>query len=242
VLGLEVANSFTALAGGAPAKFATRVRFFQQRGYEPEVALSSGVVLSAVSWVVKGALLLIAIPLAWSSIDVDSSPGGGPNTQLVWTLLAIVVGVGVLSGLVLAIPRSRRLVSSRVRPRLSRAWHDVRHVVTVPNKLLRLVGGSLGTELAVALALSASLRAFGDHVSLASLILVISVSAMFGGASPVPGGMGVVEAGLILGLTATGVAEVDATAAVFIQRLFSSYLPPIWGWVTLIWMRRREYV
>jgi uncharacterized membrane protein YbhN (UPF0104 family) len=242
VLGLEVANSFTALAGGAPAKFATRVRFFQQRGYEPSLAVSSGAVVSAVSWVVKGVLLLIAIPLAWSSIDVDVSPTGGGNTQLVWTLLALVLGVGVLSGLALAIPRFRRLAASRLLPRVSRIWHEVRDVVRTPNKLIRLAGGSLGTELAVALALSASLRAFGDHLSLATLILVISLAAMFGGVSPVPGGMGVVEAGLILGLTAAGISEVDATAAVFIQRLFSSYLPPIWGWVTLIWMRRREYV
>ena len=34
----------------------------------------------------------------------------------------------------------------------------------------------------------------------------------------------------------------EAVAAVFIQRLFTAYLPPIWGWVTLAWMRRREYV
>jgi uncharacterized membrane protein YbhN (UPF0104 family) len=54
--------------------------------------------------------------------------------------------------------------------------------------------------------------------------------------------MGVVEAGMILGLTAAGVSEPDATAAVFIQRLFTSYLPPIWGWFTLVWMRRREYL
>jgi uncharacterized protein (TIRG00374 family) len=160
----------------------------------------------------------------------------------VWTLLAFVVGAGLLSGLALAIPRLRRLAASKFVPRVSRIWHEVRDVVTVPSKLIRLAGGSLGTELAVALALSASLRAFGDHLSLATLILVISLAAMFGGVSPVPGGMGVVEAGLILGLTAAGISEVDATAAVFIQRLFSSYLPPIWGWVTLIWMRRREYV
>ena len=37
--------------------------------------------------------------------------------------------------------------------------------------------------------------------------------------------------------------ELDfAGPAVFIQRLFSSYLPPIWGWATLIWMRKREYL
>ena len=33
-----------------------------------------------------------------------------------------------------------------------------------------------------------------------------------------------------------------AVAAVFIQRLFTSYLPPIWGWFTLVWMRKREYL
>jgi hypothetical protein len=31
-------------------------------------------------------------------------------------------------------------------------------------------------------------------------------------------------------------------ATVFIQRLFTSYLPPIWGWATLVWMRKREYL
>jgi hypothetical protein len=29
---------------------------------------------------------------------------------------------------------------------------------------------------------------------------------------------------------------------VFIQRLFTAYLPPIWGWATLNWMRHREYL
>ena len=44
------------------------------------------------------------------------------------------------------------------------------------------------------------------------------------------------------GEDAAGVSEADATAAVFIQRLFSSYLPPIWGWATLVWMRKRDYL
>jgi hypothetical protein len=38
---VEVANSFSALAGGTPAVLATRVRFFQQQGYDATVALSS---------------------------------------------------------------------------------------------------------------------------------------------------------------------------------------------------------
>jgi hypothetical protein len=47
--------------------------------------------------------------------------------------------------------------------------------------------------------------------------------------------------GLIGGLTSAGVPQDQAVAAVFIQRLFTAYLLPIWGRVTLAWMRRREY-
>ena len=78
--------------------------------------------------------------------------------------------------------------------------------------------------------LSVSLLAFGDHLRLPVLLVVIILAGIIGGISPSPGGMGVVEAGLILGLTAAGVSEANATAAVFIQRLFTSYLPSIWGW------------
>jgi uncharacterized membrane protein YbhN (UPF0104 family) len=52
----------------------------------------------------------------------------------------------------------------------------------------------------------------------------------------------VVEAGMIIGLTAAGIPEQDAVAAVFVQRLFTAYLPPIWGWFVLVWMRKKEYL
>jgi len=54
---------------------------------------------------------------------------------------------------------------------------------------------SSASQLLVALALAASLRAFGDHLSLATLIIVITLASMIGGIASVPGGMGVVEAG-----------------------------------------------
>ena len=237
-----MANDFGALAGGTPAVFATRVRFFQQQGYDSATALSSGAVVSAASWAVKGALFLVSIPLAWSSLDFEAQPESGGHARLVWLILAVVVLVGVVVGLVLAVPRLRRLAADKVRPKAGDIWRNIRTVAQVPRKLIQLFGGSLASQLLVALALGASLRAFGDHLSLATLILVIALASMVGGISPVPGGMGVVEAGLILGLTAAGVHESDATAAVFIQRLFTSYLPPIWGWFMLVWMRRHEYV
>jgi hypothetical protein len=33
-----------------------------------------------------------------------------------------------------------------------------------------------------------------------------------------------------------------AAAAVFVQRLFNAYLPPIGGWAALNWLRRGNYV
>ncbi len=242
LLALEIANSFSGVAGGTAAIFATRVRFFQQQGYDAGVAISSSASVTATSWLVKGVLFVISLPLAWSAIDLELTPESGGNAKTAWIILAVVVAVALVIGLVLAVPRLRRLAADKVRPRLRDIWANTRAVAQSPSKMAQLLGGAVVGQLAVALALAASLRAFDDHLSLATLIVVITLAGMIGGVSPVPGGVGVVEAGLILGLTAAHISEVDATAAVFIQRLFSAYLPPIWGWFSLMWLRRREYV
>ena len=70
VVAVEVANSFSALAGGTAAVFATRVRFFQQQGYDASVALSSGAIMTTSSWIATGVLFLCRCP----------SPGG-PSTS-----------------------------------------------------------------------------------------------------------------------------------------------------------------
>jgi uncharacterized membrane protein YbhN (UPF0104 family) len=241
VLALEIGESFSGIAGGTAMIFATRVRFFQQQGYTSSVAVSSSAIVTASSWLIKGLLFVIALPLAWSTIHLGEANEGG-NSNTVWLILVVVIGVLVLVGLVLAVPKLRRLAGAKLRPRIQEVWGNARSVASSPRKVVLLIGGSIGGQLAVALALAASLRAFGDHLSLATLIVVMTLSSMIGGVSPVPGGVGVVEAGLILGLTAAGISESDATAAVFVQRLFTAYLPPIWGWFCLLWLRRREYI
>jgi undecaprenyl-diphosphatase len=160
----------------------------------------------------------------------------------VWIILAVVVLVALVTGLALAVPRLRRLAAQKLLPKVRDIWANLAQVIRTPQKLVLLLGGSFAQELLVAMTLSVSLLAFGAHVRLPVLIVVITLAAIVGAVAPSPGGMGVVEAGMILGLTAAGVSEADATAAVFIQRLFTSYLPPIWGWFTLVWMRRREYL
>ena len=242
VVAVEFANSFSALAGGTAAVFATRVRFFQRQGYDASVALSSGAIMAASSWIAIAVLFLVSLPFAWGSIHLEATPQSGGNSKLVWIILAAVVVVALVAGLALAVPRLRRLAAEKVLPKVRDIWGNLKQVASSPRTLVLLVAGSFAQELIVAMALSVSLRAFDDHLRLPTLIVVITLAGIIGGISPSPGGMGVVEAGMILGLTAAGVSEADATAAVFIQRLFTSYLPPIWGWMTLVWMRKREYL
>jgi uncharacterized membrane protein YbhN (UPF0104 family) len=239
---VEVAKAFSGLAGGAPAIFATRVRYYQKQGYDTPVALSSGAIMTTASWISTAVLFVVSLPFAWGSLDLEATPQGGGDSKLVWIILALVVLIGLVVGLAVAVPRLRRLAAEKMRPKLRDIWGNLKVVASSPGKLVQLLGGAFGRDLLVAMALSVSLRAFGDHLQLPILIVVITLAALIGGIAPSPGGMGVVEAGMILGLTAAGVAEADATAAVFIQRLFTSYLPPIWGWITLVWMRKREYL
>ncbi|HYA68034.1 MAG TPA: hypothetical protein VED63_04795, partial [Acidimicrobiales bacterium] len=96
-------------------------------------------------------------------------------------------------------------------------------------------------QLLLAMALGSALHAFGAHLSLAALIITITMAGVLASGAPAAG-MGVAEAGLILALTAGGIGKIVATAAVFVQRLFAAYLPPIAGWVTFVWMRKREYL
>jgi len=88
----------------------------------------------------------------------------------------------------------------------------------------------------------ALLHAFGEYLSIPVLLVVLTIGSILGGISPVPGGMGVLGAGMILGLKATVIPASIAVAAVVVQRLFTSYLSPIAGWFSLMWLRRQEYL
>jgi uncharacterized membrane protein YbhN (UPF0104 family) len=241
-VGLEVATTFTALAGGNAAVVATDVRFFQQQGYNTTAAVTSGAVISLASLAVKGALFLIAVPLAWSSFHFGNSLHQGSHAKILWVILAVVCAVGAVTAAVLAVPKWRHQASQKLRPKLNAAKDNFKQLATQPVKIVQLFGGQVAAQLVIALALGAALHAFGAQLSLAALLIAVTTAGVLASASPAGGGMGVAEAGLILALTAGGIAKNDATAAVFIQRLFSAYLPPIAGWFTLMWMRKREYL
>jgi uncharacterized membrane protein YbhN (UPF0104 family) len=50
------------------------------------------------------------------------------------------------------------------------------------------------------------------------------------------------EAGLTAGLVAIGIPEPTAFAAAITTRLCTFYLPPLWGYFAMRWLRRYQYL
>jgi uncharacterized protein (TIRG00374 family) len=187
-------------------------------------------------------LFLVCLPFAVGDFHKPTDADAGSHQNIVWIILIVVLAVAVLVAVVTLVPRVRRLVNQKARPHLVTIWKDVKGIAVEPRKIAYVLGGSLGSQILIAFCLGASLHSVGEHASFATLIVVLTLAAMIGGAVPVPGGAGVIEVGLIAGLTAAGIPQDQAVAAVIIERFCTAYLPPIWGWATLVYMRRSDYV
>jgi uncharacterized membrane protein YbhN (UPF0104 family) len=133
--------------------------------------------------------------------------------------------------------------SRRVRAGLAAAGRStvslVQHARRRPAMVAAGVVGAALLTLTHVLAFAFCLTAVGGHASLLSLTLIYLAAASAGSLIPTPGGVGAVEAALIAGLSATGVALPVATAASLLSRLISVWLLAIPGWIALAGMRRR---
>jgi uncharacterized membrane protein YbhN (UPF0104 family) len=243
-LGLELANAYTGLIGGSVGTTATIIRYFQRRGLAVSVAVSSGVLVSLAGTAVELVLFAICFLLTkgdfnWA-FQTSSHSGGGSSTH--WWILSIIVLVIVAIGAVTIVPSFRHKVIDKVKPQLQDAKDNLRDLGSQPGKLARLFAGSAISQVLFAITLGCALHAYGASLSLAMLIVINTVAGILGGLAPVPGGIGVIEAGLIAGFVAAGVPSTVAVAATITARLFTCYLPPLWGYPTIIWMRRHEYL
>jgi glycosyltransferase 2 family protein len=109
-------------------------------------------------------------------------------------------------------------------------------------KLAQLILGSIATELLFAIALGMFARSMGYPISIAELLVINMSVSLFASFIPVPGGIGIVEGALVVGLTAVGLPEAAAFATALLYRIATFYLPPIWGWFALRWLRHNHYL
>jgi uncharacterized membrane protein YbhN (UPF0104 family) len=234
---VQFANAFTGLVGGTAGNATLVIRFFQKQGLPPTVAVSSGLLNSVAGFVVQIVLVAFGLLITGSSFVPSNDDSGLPGW--VWVavgLLVLVVAVALL------VPRVRRWLHDLAADKVHTAWENIRGVIATPRKAVQLFGGNLVSQLLFAMALSTALHAYGESLPLLQLVVINSFASFVGGAAPVPGGMGVVEAGLIAGFTAAGIPQAEAVAATFTARMFTTYLPPIWGWFAFQWLRHHDYV
>jgi uncharacterized membrane protein YbhN (UPF0104 family)/tRNA A-37 threonylcarbamoyl transferase component Bud32 len=255
VLMLEYAIQFIALAvPSSAARLALDVRFFGRNGIEGGAALSIGVIASVCGFVTQVLLVLVISLSGLASLDLggrdattssagDSSSSGGHRLLI---LAAALVVLGLL--VTLAVPKYRRAVRQAV-PRARQMLRDqassaatALRVLRSPPKVAMIFAGNLGAQLLQAVILGLCLRAFGHHATMAELILVNTLSSLFAGFMPVPGGMGVAEAAYTAGLVAIGVPNAPAMSTAITFRMVTYFLPPLWGAVAMRWLRQHAYL
>ena len=220
------------------ARMAVNVRFFQRQGLTAPTAVASGVIDSFAGTIVQALLLGALLIFSESSLPLELPAPTGGFLALLWVL------VGALVACVLIVVLVRRLRDA-ILERVRRWWPDVRAslvALRASHKLALLLLGSLATELLFAIALGLFARAFGAHVDLTELLVInISVS-LLASFIPVPGGIGVAEFGLTIGLTSAGMVPEAAIAAVLLYRISTYYLPPAWGFPAMLWLQRNRYL
>lgn len=253
VLMLEYAIQFIALILPATAaRVALQVRFYQRFGLQAAPAMSIGVIDSFMGFVVQVTLLVVigatglaaVTPPATGTSSTASSSGSSDSSVLAIAVLLVAIGLAIT----LLVPAVRRPALRRLagyREALGSQLRAAAGTLTVlrsPARVGLMLGGNFMAQVLQAIILGLCLAAFGQSADLAQLIVVNTFVSLFAGMMPVPGGMGVAEAGLTAGLQALGVPSSVAVSTAILFRLVTFYLPPLWGAAAMRWLRRGEYV
>jgi glycosyltransferase 2 family protein len=215
-------------------KFALTVRYLQRQGVASSLAVTQGAIDGFAGFLIQGAVLVVVLPM----VNVDVDWGSFDASALVWIGVALIAAVVVGLLIAVLVPSLR----ARLAPPVHAALANVRGLVSSPPRLVKLVLANLGSQIVYALVLGTALRSLSADASLADLLFVNTAVSLFAGLVPVPGGIGVAEAGLTAGLVAVGIPEQTALAAALIHRLLTYYLPPVWGFWALRWLGRHGFV
>ena len=208
---------------------ALQIDYLKRQGVPIASGGSAMVLSTGVGGLIQMILFLTAVSLTATTIDTGGS--GGSKS------LGVIAVVAAAIGALLLIPKIR----GKVVPAVKRAASDIWAVIRNPKKAMQLIGGDLGGNLLYPAALGLCLLAFGQSLGFAQLVVVQVGAGMLGSVAPVPGGVGVQEAALTAGLTSFGVPNAPALAAVLVFRAITFALPPIFGFFTLRWLRKKGY-
>ncbi|MFI2192528.1 YbhN family protein [Streptomyces coeruleorubidus] len=154
----------------------------------------------------------------------------------------LLAGAGVVFVIAVAVPALVPRVRSAVLSFLRTALGEARSVHTRPARALALWGGSFAFPALQATVLVLVGRAMGldvppAHMAVAYLAATVAVALV-----PTPGGIGSVEAALVMALVAAGGPAAVATAVVLAFRVITVWLPLLPGALTLAALVRLKVI
>lgn len=227
---LQMAVSFVNLIAPTGASAAImNIRFLQKQGVEVGAATSSGVLLGLAGTLTQFTLFALTAIVVGQEASLSEVGGVGPDHDERSLILLLVLVAAILVGVALAVGPVRRFLHQKVWPQIVGAVRNIWGILTTPRQLFMIMGGSVAAQLLYSLCLLSCLAAYGGSLSVAEIVFVNTSASFLASLVPVPGGIGVMEAAMVSGLTAFGVPPEIATATVVTHRLFTTYLPPIWG-------------
>jgi uncharacterized protein (TIRG00374 family) len=233
---LQSAIKFIQLAiGGAAGRMATNVAYLRGFGVSATESVTQGGVDSLTGFLIQSMILLAA--LLFGNLDLV------PDDATVDIQWALVLGLLLFAIVITAVMiRFVPAIRDKVVPPAKQMWDGLRELGSDPSRLVQLFGSNLASQLLFGLALWMTAFAFGWTLPYMSVLVTYVVMALLGGLLPIPGGVGISEAILTAGLVATGVDEAAAFAIAVTFRVASAYLPPVWGWFSLQWLQRNDYL
>ncbi|WP_301146025.1 lysylphosphatidylglycerol synthase transmembrane domain-containing protein [Mycobacterium simiae] len=233
----QVANTFAATTTPAGVGgLALSTRILQKGGLSVMRATAAVALQQSVQVIMHLVLLVLFSTVAGASMDLSHFVPGA-------TVLYLIAGVALgIVGTFLFVPKLRGWLATAVRPRLEEVTGDLVELVREPRRLGLILLGCAGTTLGAALALWASVQAFGGGATFVTCTVVTMVGGTLASAAPTPGGVGAVEAALIGGLAAFGVPAAVGVPSVLLYRVLTCWLPVFIGWPVMRWLTDNDMV
>jgi uncharacterized membrane protein YbhN (UPF0104 family) len=210
MFGQSFLNRFTPMNAGG---MAMRIRYLQKGGTDVTVSTAAVGLTSAASGVMQ--VVFVVFFVLWGSSDPAGSVSGGSDTggpDL--TLILVFAGaIGVAAMVIALTPKFRRWVVGFVKSTVGKIRHDFGELARRPTKLGLLFGGAAIAKLSTIVAFVAACRGFGVEIPFAELGAMYLVANTIASTVPTPGGVGAIEAALILVLTNAGVPQAEACSS-----------------------------
>ena len=223
--------TIVAPAGVGPA--ALNLRYLRKRRVPTAMAVTTVTLMQISQALVTIILLLLVMVIAGSSLSV-SVPYG--------TILGVVALVMVAVGVIVAVPKVRRWIWSKIQPTWQQVYPRLLWIIGQPRRLAAVLGGNLLMNIGYVGSFWTALLAMGGSLNFSTVSLTYLTANAAGSFIPSPGGIGTVETALTSGLTVAGISSSVAIATALLYRLVTFYGRIPFGWLAMKYMEKKNLI